>query len=1337
VIPSAHDRDNQAGPAAPAAVTRLEGGLYQRETRLLQSQVQLVAQHGQTLRAAKAAFDSGKQSACSDCERTKKAIEEEFQRARAEAQRQKATVLQTLTARLETEKSAIERQCQEALDRLGEEVAAAEKRAQKAYDEARWLARTVYEAKRRRLSQRAHQVQKQLRARLNQAMNIEQSAVACLARFGQTAPAVPPPFESPEVSVAANQNERLPESLAAAEARLQALQTLRLPRFLRDAGPLWIFLALATVFTPTLGWLASWRPLGWIAPAAILTAALSLILTLWLRAVAKQRVCELYRELIEQVRIAQRLAERSLAESLAQFKRQRAEIRTQRSAEVSRAAAEYEPVIAQCRLRRDVDMPRLIADADARLSALEHRVEEDGRDAEKRYGQALADARQKYEQCRDAAQSSFVARLKEYQARFDAVRAQCLAEWQTGLAAIRREVANVNRETDIICPPWSALIDVNDFPWATTPEAIRFGRLQLDLPGTFDEAADSPTATPPGELNLPALLRFPEDVQVYIQAQDGSRHKAVELLQVLMLRMLVALPPGKVRFTIIDPVGLGQNFAGFMHLADHDESLVGHRIWTEPSQIEQRLADLTEHMETVIQKYLRDEFPTLDAYNVQAGEIAEPYRVVVVAGFPAGFSEAAARRLLSIAESGPRCGVHLLVSVDSKLPPVPGVGSSALRRQATLFSATTAGIVWHDRHFKHLPLAIDPLPRADQLKKLLHRVGAAAVSARRVEVPFEAIAPPAEAYWTADSRHGIDVPLGRVGASRLQHLRLGQGTSQHVLIAGKTGSGKSTLLHALVTNVALRYSPDQVEFYLIDFKKGVEFKTYVTHRLPHARVVAIESEREFGLSVMQRLDAEMQLRGNRFRAAGVHDIAGFRDLNHTLPRILLIIDEFQEFFIEDDKLAQEAALLLDRLIRQGRAFGIHVHLGSQTLGGAYTLARSTLGQVAVRIALQCSEADAHLILSEDNQAARLLSRPGEAIYNDANGLIEGNHPFQVVWLPDDRRETYLEQIARLAAQRLPVPSRDTIVFEGMRPADIEKDHSVAALFAAPPCVADEPRIWLGEPVSLGDATTTTLPRRGGANFLCLGQNEDAAAGILGAALLSLASQLPRAQAHAPTAFPAIFMLEGTSPKGPLARALDHFTQILAERIQRVREQDVAALMNRLSGELNRRQASQDEAPPTFLFVYDLARVRELRQQEETFSFTRSNETSQPRPDRLFAELLREGPPRGMHVLVWCDNLTNFNRTLERHSLKEFQSRVFLQMGAADSSLLIDTQAASQLGPYRALYQHEAEGRLEKFRPFALPSDAWLAAAMGRMASRHQRARNARAADDPSENRLVV
>jgi hypothetical protein len=83
-----------------------------------------------------------------------------------------------------------------------------------------------------------------------------------------------------------------------------------------------------------------------------------------------------------------------------------------------------------------------------------------------------------------------------------------------------------------------------------------------------------------------------------------------------------------------------------MHLADFDEKLITHRIWTESQHIQQRLSNLTEHMEDVIQTYLRNEFTTIDEYNRQAGEVAEPFHVLVVANFPAGFSDESAQRLL-------------------------------------------------------------------------------------------------------------------------------------------------------------------------------------------------------------------------------------------------------------------------------------------------------------------------------------------------------------------------------------------------------------------------------------------------------------------------------------------------------------------------------------------------------------------------------------------------------------------------------------------------------------------------------------------------------------------
>ena len=114
--------------------------------------------------------------------------------------------------------------------------------------------------------------------------------------------------------------------------------------------------------------------------------------------------------------------------------------------------------------------------------------------------------------------------------------------------------------------------------------------------------------------------------------------------------------------------------------------------------------------------------------------------------------------------------------------------------------------VWKDADFEKYPLAVEQPPPEERFTQIVQLVGENAKDSRRVEVPFDRIAPKGE-WWTGSTAEGIDVPLGRAGATKLQHLNLGQGTSQHVLVAGKTGSGKSTLLHALITNLALTFRP--------------------------------------------------------------------------------------------------------------------------------------------------------------------------------------------------------------------------------------------------------------------------------------------------------------------------------------------------------------------------------------------------------------------------------------------------------------------------------------------------------------------------------------------------
>ncbi|MBM3235694.1 ATP-binding protein [Candidatus Poribacteria bacterium] len=926
--------------------------------------------------------------------------------------------------------------------------------------------------------------------------------------------------------------------------------------------------------------------------------------------------------------------------------------------------------------------------------------------------QSAADAEFWRQRWLEQAQETYQRQAAETQARYQQTMNEIARDFQPKISQMRPIFADFTAQADALMPPW------NEQAWdkwmvaTDVPTITRLGELKVGVHQDW--------------LSLPALFPFPGDRSMLFKATGPAKATAVQTIQSLLLRLLATIPPGKLRFTFIDPIGLGQNVASFMHLADYDEDFVNGKAWTEPQHIEQRLADLTEHMENVIQKYLRNQFATIEEYNAQAGEVAEPYRVLVALDFPVNFGEASARRLVSITQNGPRCGVYTLIIADTEKPLPYGFTLADLEQSTTVIAWNGQRFVWQDEDFKECLLELEALPGTELFDRILKTVGEAAKEASKVEVPFERVAPLPEQWWTGDSRNGLRVPLGPAGARKLQYLDLGQGTAQHALVVGKTGSGKSTLLHTLITNMALTYSPDEVELYLIDFKKGVEFKPYAVHQLSHARVVAIESEREFGLSVLQGLDAELKRRGDLFRAAGVDHIADYRQKLHfpqlpsprgrgvggegRMPRILLLVDEFQEFFTEDDAIASQASQILDRLVRQGRAFGIHVLLGSQTLAGAYTLARSTIDQMAVRIALQCSEADSRLILADDNPAARLLSRPGEAIYNAQNGMVEGNNRFQVAWLPDNLRDRYLAQVQTLAQKREYRPLQPQIVFEGNAPAEVEKNRLLFDLLAAPTWSAPSRAVsvWLGEPIAIREPVAATFRRQSGSNLLIVGQNDEAALGMMGIALVSLAAQ------HAPAR--PFYILDFGATDAPYADFFSNLSKQLPHPVQIGRRRQLPEIIAELAAEVQRRLDAEDSSSgrgaegegAIYLFFYSLHRARDLRQ-EEGFGFPsfNSEESAAPSLTQQFTTILRDGPDVGVHTLVWCDTVTNLNRSMDRRVLREFAMRVVFQMSAEDSANLIDTPAASKLGPYRALFYSEEEGRLEKFRPYALPSEEWL------------------------------
>ena len=229
----------------------------------------------------------------------------------------------------------------------------------------------------------------------------------------------------------------------------------------------------------------------------------------------------------------------------------------------------------------------------------------------------------------------------------------------------------------------------------------------------------------------------------------------------------------------------------------------------------------------------------------------------------------------------------------------------------------------------------------------------------------------APSLWSKTSKYGLEIPIGSASSSKNMNLELcpqRDSTIVHGLIGGTTGSGKSTLLHDIIINSAWLYSPDELQFILLDFK-SVEFGIY--SGLPHVRVLSTKSDREYGSNVLAYIVGEIEFRKKLF--GRVSSIEEFNNEQHHVPRILVIIDEFHNLFVSegtlgdlrDSNISSQINKHFNKILKEGRSFGIHLLLATQEAGGIQSI-DSYLQQIKLRIVLKMEEKGK--FLTYDNSA---------------------------------------------------------------------------------------------------------------------------------------------------------------------------------------------------------------------------------------------------------------------------------------------------------------------------------------------------------------------------------
>lgn len=808
------------------------------------------------------------------------------------------------------------------------------------------------------------------------------------------------------------------------------------------------------------------------------------------------------------------------------------------------------------------------------------------------------------------------------------------------------------------------------------------------------------------KLTIPQCAAFDGAVDTLFRYGGNASDAIRDLANGIALRLFMMTQLGKINFTFYDPVALGGSFvdfSGLVNIDDHSASLINGKIWTSSEDIEDRLHNLAEHISGITQRCLRGQFSNIYEYNKEAGINAEPYQVIIIMDYPAALSDNALRLIEQIAQSGSKCGVFILLfestnqrqqlknysvtlsdSLESYFPALQYDSVSGT------FSAVLPG---KDLRFDWYPSApIQP----EQKDRIFETLKAGISSMKKVVIGLDRLKNADASGSTAD---GIRVPVGISGVNSIQYLTLGRGSCNHALIAGIAGMGKSSLLHTVIMQCLSQYSPEELNIYLVDFKRGIEFKVYADFRIPHFKVISVESEREFGYNVLKAVDREQKVRADIFKnsssAGRIERINEFRKNGGKMPRILVIMDEFHELFTEDDEISRHSAVLMERIVRQGRAFGIHLILSSQSYANIKGLEKAVYDQMAVRMVMKCSADDADMLLENGSGMVALISADdaGKVIYNSESGSKSACSMFQAAYIRPEEHKTLLKNITEKYSA---YPDGGTRILL----SNVEDNlFSKFNRFAEPDYADDGRQMIIGESLDLVGGMKLGFTRSPRSNLLMIGDNTDKARKLFCFAILSLCIDCWLKNRKRPPER-AIIRLFNFKPLNDdyFVDTLAAIAGLLPDYIDNTDCSSIDEINTDLAEVYS--SCSVENNSESYLAIFGYQRAEALR------SCSKHNiGGKQLSPSEMLTDIITVGSENGVHTLIWQDKLNGLPEN-SADLISLFNMRIAFEMSKDALYSFIMEESCTEIDENSAIYYNSLYDN-QKFRVYQSPHIDWI------------------------------
>ena len=849
------------------------------------------------------------------------------------------------------------------------------------------------------------------------------------------------------------------------------------------------------------------------------------------------------------------------------------------------------------------------------------------------------------------------------------------------------------------------------------PDVLNMGRLinQKSTPSEIlkDNAFDS---------DIPFLVPIQKSGVAFL-INNKYKERITQVMESNVINLISSLPDGLVKLTLIDKTGSGQNLP---LLSTFSEKFIEGKVLSEDLEIQEELETIKNSMGTIAQSISANGFESIEDFNRNTDEVPQRYNIVVVNAFPTGFNKKSTENLLSIIESGYKSGMYVFMT--SGFDPIYGYNQTINGLSLNTFLKIMTTFDFSDRTHDYLTKGLidenvemtrTPIKKEEEFKLMVNssfkikfsNINKDYLKERIIYlnekikhmslkpiIDLEKIIPPKSQWYSQSASRGVSIPFGKRG---IENVYFSIGVNQngedeathHGIIGGATGSGKTVFIHDLILMMSFMYSPKELQFYLLDYKEGTEFAVYKD--FPSVTILSMDSEVEFGHDVLQKAVDEIDRRGKLFKTVGAANLQTYNDRvknKHnetdpelkkslqnldTLPRTIVIIDEFQELFPKDQRVSSRTNELFDIILRKGRSFGINLIIATQTLKGV-DLDPAILSNMPLRIALKMDEKDAIKLFGDNNNAPKYLENPGEGIYNKSYGNSKNNVNFQACRIMgEDLHKTLKMSMDYMEEALDPVFLKDLkdsrFIYTGEVEGNIKKLKGLD----------NNTELFLGEPVGLErEHVGITFKNDFAENLIIVGQDQLKAS----SSIYYLMEQILEKDKTANITF-SNFSLNF---EPIFEKELSHFKR---DRFHLGSNKDSEENLIKFFNEYRRRKDGdlRTERREFFImFFIESARIM-------------SSTSSLDKNRKMLNELLSSSSEYGMHMIFYAIDFTTVRDQDLTKDLNKFNKKYILQGGSSLKILGAESSAKFSKNKQIAIIERGIlNEEYKKFKPYINP-----------------------------------